>query len=128
MANNPKEEAGQKRPPLAQLLWKRRNDLRLSQGEVADALGLSRSYINLLERGLRKPSQETVAALANLLQISPMVIYQSMGIVPDDEPARLSSDEWELVNLYRGVTPPFRRAAIRVMQEGTRSLTSTSRG
>lgn len=43
---------------------------KLSQGDVARVLGVHRSYINGLERGVRNPSLVTVHKVAKALGIS----------------------------------------------------------
>jgi transcriptional regulator with XRE-family HTH domain len=50
--------------PLAQAIRERRELLGLSQESLAEACGLDRTYISMLERGTRNPS------LQNLLKIS----------------------------------------------------------
>ena len=41
----------------------------LSQERLADATGLDRTFISLLERGLRQPSLSTLLALSEALQV-----------------------------------------------------------
>ena len=43
----------------------------LSQEQLALASGLDRTYVSLLERGLRQPSLTTIFAIANALSIKP---------------------------------------------------------
>lgn len=42
-----------------------------SQEELADAAGLHRTHISLIERGLREPSLETLVKLCRGLSVSP---------------------------------------------------------
>lgn len=42
-----------------------------SQEELADRSGLDRTYISLLERGLRNPTLSTIFSLANCLDYQP---------------------------------------------------------
>lgn len=46
------------------MVRRRRQAAGLSQEALADAAGLHRTYISLLERGLREPQLGTIAALA----------------------------------------------------------------
>lgn len=46
------------------VIRQRREAVGLSQEALADAAGLHRTYISLLERGQRNPSLEVIAALA----------------------------------------------------------------
>lgn len=43
----------------------------LSQEKLADLCGLDRTYISLIERGLRQPTLKTIFSIANSLQITP---------------------------------------------------------
>ncbi|WP_319229681.1 helix-turn-helix transcriptional regulator [Draconibacterium orientale] len=60
---------------LSQVFGKVLRDLRidagLSQEKLAEIADLDRTYISLLERGLRQPSLSTVFALAQALKIKP---------------------------------------------------------
>lgn len=46
-----------------------RKDLRLSQERLAQKSGLDRSYISLLERGIRQPSLTTIFQIAQALNL-----------------------------------------------------------
>ena len=47
----------------------RRRELKLSQGEVAAAIGLSPSFYGNIERGKRIPSVDTLVSIANVLGV-----------------------------------------------------------
>lgn len=47
-----------------------RRFLNLTQGELANQIGVSPSFIGHLERGTRQASLETLVALANVLDVS----------------------------------------------------------
>ena len=47
----------------------RRRALKLSQGEVADAIQLSASFYGNIERGKRIPSVDTLVSIANALDV-----------------------------------------------------------
>lgn len=49
-----------------------RTTLKISQERLAQESGLDRSYISLLERGIRQPSLTTILKIAKVLEISPM--------------------------------------------------------
>lgn len=53
---------------LAATLRQRRDELGLSQKEVATAAGLNRSYINEIEAGARNPTYTALRALARAYQ------------------------------------------------------------
>lgn len=52
-------------------LQKLRTDLNLSQEKLAEIAGFDRTYISLLERGIRNPSLVNIFKLAKALNISP---------------------------------------------------------
>ncbi|WP_090836177.1 helix-turn-helix domain-containing protein [Paraburkholderia hospita] len=55
---------------FAATLRKLRNERGVSQYTLAKVTGLDRTYISLLERGLRSPSLDTMLALARGLSLS----------------------------------------------------------
>lgn len=46
----------------------------LSQKVLADAVGISVSYVSMLERGLRSPPLETIEKMARALKVSPAAL------------------------------------------------------
>jgi len=55
---------------LSRNLRQVRLDRRLSQEDLAELVGLDRTYISDLERGLRNPSLKTLARVAAALDIT----------------------------------------------------------
>jgi transcriptional regulator with XRE-family HTH domain len=55
---------------FGQILRKHRTRSSLSQEKLSQECGLDRSYISLLERGLRQPSLTTILLLSKTLNIS----------------------------------------------------------
>jgi len=55
---------------FAQVLRRLRKDKSLSQEELAHQSDLDRTYISLLERGLRQPSLSSILQLAKPLGVS----------------------------------------------------------
>jgi len=49
---------------------------KLSQEELAFACGLDRTYISLMERGKRKPTLNTLFALASALKVMPSYLVK----------------------------------------------------
>lgn len=49
---------------------KRRTELGWTQGELAERIGTSLSFVGHIERGTRKASLDTLVALSNVLEIS----------------------------------------------------------
>ena len=55
---------------FAVVLKERREKLKLSQETLAERAGLHRTYVGLIERGLRKPTLDVARALADGLGVS----------------------------------------------------------
>ena len=60
-------------------LRKARIEKGLTQEQLADASGLHRTEISLLERNLRKPLLETIVALCRGLGITPAELLDELG-------------------------------------------------
>ncbi len=48
----------------------------LSQKDLADAVGISVSYVSMLERGQRSPPLETIEKMARALRVPPAALLQ----------------------------------------------------
>lgn len=57
---------------FATKIYEYRQEMNLSQQELADALGLDNSYVSLLERGIRIPSLLTLARIAEVFGVKPV--------------------------------------------------------
>jgi len=55
-----------------------RKKIKLSQEKLAQESGLDRSYISLLERGLRQPSLSSILKLSKALKVSPTAIISKV--------------------------------------------------
>jgi transcriptional regulator with XRE-family HTH domain len=64
---------------VAENLHTSRLQQKLTQEDVAQAAGMSVSYISMLERGERSPPLETLDALAKALRVSPFELLQAGG-------------------------------------------------
>ncbi|BCD05087.1 TPA: helix-turn-helix transcriptional regulator [Bacillus cereus] len=60
------------------ILQRYRLQSRMSQEELSFNSGLDRTYISLLERGKRKPTINTVFAIANALNIKPSQLIKEL--------------------------------------------------
>ena len=60
------------------LLRELREKKGLTQAQLGTDANLDRTYISLMERGLRKPTINTLFALANALNISPSSIVKQL--------------------------------------------------
>lgn len=63
----------------------------LSQGRMAECLGISQNYLSLVESGKKTMSVKLVETLASLIGVSKELLY----IVASDVPAELTGDERE---------------------------------
>ncbi len=59
-------------------LKKLRNKKKISQQTLAFESSLDRTFISLMERGLRQPSLTTILCLSNALGVSPVGIMKSV--------------------------------------------------
>lgn len=58
-----------------------RKNAKISLRQLAEQAGVSNPYLSQIERGLRKPSAEVLAQLANALRISTPVMYLRAGLL-----------------------------------------------
>ena len=55
-----------------------RTSFKISQERLSQESGLDRSYISLLERGLRQPSLNTILQISKALNISSIVLIKKV--------------------------------------------------
>ncbi|AKM82915.1 hypothetical protein A2422_03005 [Candidatus Woesebacteria bacterium RIFOXYC1_FULL_31_51] len=55
---------------LGKKIQKRRNQIGLTQEELADKVGISRAYMGYIEQGRNGPSLEVLSKIARILKIS----------------------------------------------------------
>lgn len=65
-------------------LRKHRSLASLSQEELAHQSNLDRTYISLLERGLRRPTLNTIVVISKCLKIKPSEIVQEVEELLDE--------------------------------------------
>ncbi len=100
------------RSQVGDYIREQRSVARVSMRELARTAGVSNPYLSQVERGLRKPSAEILAAIARGLKISAESLYEQAGILdrragnPDTVAAIRSDDQLSerhkavLVELY----------------------------
>ena len=66
---------------VGDFIREQRNAARVSLRELARTAGVSNPYLSQVERGLRKPSGEILAAIAKGLKISAETLYEQAGIL-----------------------------------------------
>jgi transcriptional regulator with XRE-family HTH domain len=62
-----------------------RRNARFSLRELAEMAGVSNPYLSQIERGLRKPSAEVLAQIANALRVSTPLMYLRAGLLNEKE-------------------------------------------
>ena len=124
---------------VGEFIREQRSAARVSLRELARTAGVSNPYLSQVERGLRKPSAEILAAIAKGLKISAESLYEQAGILdrrsgnPDTVAAIRSDDALSerhkavLIELYEtyvrehAAGAPERAEASRTTQTPTRS-------
>ena len=87
------------RSQVGEYIREQRSAARVSLRELARTAGVSNPYLSQVERGLRKPSAEILAAIARGLKISAESLYEQAGILdrragnPDTVAAIRSDDQ-----------------------------------
>jgi GTP cyclohydrolase I len=71
---------------------RRRAGMRLSQQELAEALGVSASWVCKVEGGEKQLSTEALGRLAELVGADPVSVQLKAGVVPDALLARIAAD------------------------------------
>jgi transcriptional regulator with XRE-family HTH domain len=66
---------------VGNFIREQRSAARVSLRELARSAGVSNPYLSQVERGLRKPSAEILAAIAKGLKISAETLYEQAGIL-----------------------------------------------
>jgi transcriptional regulator with XRE-family HTH domain len=84
-ASGPERAFGQ---ALRQLRQKR----KVPQDELAFQCGFDRTYISLLERGIRSPTLRTIVKLCGQLQVRPSVLIRQVEKILDQEQRQGSSE------------------------------------
>ena len=64
---------------FGKVLRQKRKDAKLSQEKLANLCNLDRTYISLMERGLRQPTLHTIYAISTVLKISPESIISEVS-------------------------------------------------
>jgi transcriptional regulator with XRE-family HTH domain len=66
------------------VLRRERNRVKLSQEELAHLSNLDRTFISLLERGLRQPSLNSIFSIANTLNVSADILVKMTLEIMDE--------------------------------------------
>jgi len=63
---------------FGEILREIRKEAKISQEELAELSNLDRSYISLLERGIRQPTIHTIFSISQSLSIQPSVLIKKV--------------------------------------------------
>lgn len=109
---------GQTLPPLATRLRELRRAHGGSQAEVAEAIGISRSYLAGIEAGSEWPGRETLAALAVFYGIPVDDLYAALPASGRTEAGEFikQPDELKLLRFWRGLSLDDQVKAARVLR------------
>lgn len=69
---------------FGEILRKKRNEAGYSQEKLALDCGLDRTYISLLERGLRQPTLTTIFKICQNLEIKPHCLIKELEQFSDE--------------------------------------------
>ena len=111
----------------------------MSQGQVARASGFDRSYISRIEADTRRPSQEAVAKLADILGLvenERNAFFAAGGFLPEELPfTHMPAAFWDAASIMNdpAIDPPLKQmlastvasavATINAYQEATNGRT-----
>ena len=87
-----------------------RKERGLTQEQLAEASGLSATYISNLERGLQTANLEAFASICNALRVSSVVLLQD--VIDADAPAQTG----EITALLQGQPPETQRMLLRMLK------------
>jgi len=69
---------------FGQILRHRRKDQNLSQQALAELAEIDRTYVSMLERGIRQPSLQVIIRLAQALRIRPeSMVTDTLDLLDD---------------------------------------------
>ena len=73
---------------MGRRIRRKRQEMGLTQGELASRLNISLSYYGHIERGSRTPSLETLIIIANALNVGADYILRDSLVVPYNQPPK----------------------------------------
>lgn len=105
-----------------------RENAKISLRQLAQQAGVSNPYLSQIERGLRKPSAEVLASIAQALRVSTPAMYLRAGLLGSDETQGVlaaiavdsvltTAQKQSLTQIYE----TFRRENERAAEESTES-------
>ena len=80
---------------ISNLIAKRLTELNMTNAELADEIGISRSTVGDWIQGISVPKSDKVVPICNKLKIT---VYEFFGV---SDPSNLSSDERKVLDAYK---------------------------
>src|SRR6202166_1840777 len=80
---------------IGQVIRSYRGDRRLSQGDIERRTGLLRCYLSRVENGHTVPSLETLAKIAEAMEINLADFFPGTDSVQDRETRKMLGELWE---------------------------------
>lgn len=92
----------------------------MSQADLANTVGVTRSAVNNYEAGKSEPSFEALCKFAEVLGVDIMDLL-SEGSVPDYiRRVQVTDEEWALLQAYRGADTVYQTVAMDVLRSHKR--------
>ncbi len=92
--------------PLGTWIRQARFERRMSQGELADRAGLSRSYVCNIERGYGiQPSVRALDLLAVALEVSRLDLLAAAGVLESAPGSSQNEHEKRFMTVFRSLSP-----------------------
>lgn len=85
-----------------------------TQSDLAEKLGMSRSYVSMIESGKREPQREELEAIADIYNVDMNYLY---GKQSELNTHRIVTDaEFQLILAYRKASPEARAIIDRIVE------------
>ncbi|WP_027015660.1 helix-turn-helix domain-containing protein [Comamonas composti] len=100
-------------PHIGERIRKRRAELALTQGRLAEAAGITPSAVSQIESGaIRTLKSDTLSRVALALQTTALEL--TAGLAGDNAP--LPVDEQRILEAYRALPEPLKDVALRLLK------------
>lgn len=110
---------------ISQRIRKLRKERNLTQLELANALGITKSAVSMYERGERKPAFDAAEALSQFFGVSMPYLsgssdergfYNESGDDASSALRRVSHEEYNIILKYREASPELKQAVCRLLE------------
>ena len=101
-----------------------RNERKLTQEEMAEALGTSRSHYANIERGIAVPGRNLLMAAVDALSVSLDWLTSGAGAMQPDRAVARNETEAHLLFAFRSMTPEAAAALLQMALANVRGKSS----